>query len=154
MKYLLIKYVSFFSNEEIMYKAFLSVEMPDFCSQPSTPAQGSDTHLSMLVFAAGTMWGGGFWGAGRQWAPPVGQRVCPARQRAQPFFHPREPGGPPSSALGRSACVFTPEEGQVRKDWTGKLHDRQWWGSFKFFSAPKWFCFLPRGLRKYRWMVA
>ena len=36
------------------------VEMPDFCSQPSTPAHGSDTHLSMLVFAAGTMWGGGF----------------------------------------------------------------------------------------------
>ena len=49
----------------------------------------------------------------------MGQRVCPARQRAQPFFHPREPGGPASSALGHSACIFTPEEGQAQKgpDW-------------------------------------
>lgn len=35
------------------------VEMPDFCSQPSTPARGS-----VLAFAAGTTWGGGSEGEG------------------------------------------------------------------------------------------
>lgn len=74
--------------------------------------------------------------------------------RAQPFFHPREPGGRTSSAPGPSAGVFTPEKVRLGKGQIGKRHGSQWRSSFTFFSAPKGFCFLPCGLHKYRWVVA
>lgn len=47
-----------------------------------------------------------------------------------------------------------PRKVRLRKDWVGKLHDGQWWSSFKFVSAPKWFCFLPHVLHKHRWTAA
>ena len=97
---------------------------------------------------------GGSEGEGADEPPPVGRRVSPARQRAQPLFHSREPGGRTNSALGHSACVFTPEKVRLRKDQIGKRHDSQWRSSCTFFSASKGFCFLSRGLRKYRWIVA
>lgn len=85
--------------------------MLDLCSQPGTPAEGSDTHLSVLVFAIRTM---------RRFLKgkalvSIPECLSPARQCAQPFFHPREPGSYTSSAVGHIVCIFTFEENQTQR---------------------------------------
>lgn len=85
--------------------------MLDLCSQPGTPAEGSDTRLSVLVFAVGTM---------RRFLKgkvlvSIPECLSPARQRAQPFFHPRELGSYTGSAVGHIVCVFTFEENQTQR---------------------------------------
>ena len=85
--------------------------MLDLRPQPGTPAEGLDTHLSVLVFAIGTM---------RRFLKgraliSITKCLPPARQRAQPFFHPCELCSYTSSAGSHIACIFMFEENQTQR---------------------------------------